>query len=280
MLEDIDLNEYFEKWAKPETRYPPWKIDVIYDILSKAMESHPLFSKMYFLAYGEQRNFTSTSYEEYLDIYVISDIIEYDNIDLIDTRSYKESIYKNLNDYKSDVYKTEDLPYTVLFKNNDINLSICPSYLYKHYIETDIFVESVIFTVSDKNNIINYPKLDNKNFDKKVKECGNNFISLIKIFKHLFLWLSKEIKYVNEIEPYFIESLIWNIPNEYFNFNRYDKGVKNSIDYIYDMVSQRDYMKISEINDIKILFSNKNNINREHILKALYDIKSYIHTRI
>lgn len=282
MIENIDLSEYFEKWAKPDTPYPLWRIEIVEDILSKALIKHPNFSKLSFLAYGSQRNATASSPIEPLDIYVILDKdLKKNELDSVDTREYKKSIYNILKNYKTNSYETDDMPYKIIFKNNeDINISICPCYLYKSYIDDNLFVESVIFTISDKKNIINYPLSDNKNFDKKLNECGENFIFLIKIFKHFFLWVSKEIKYMNEIPPYFVEALVWNLPNEYFLFKRYEDAVIKSIDYMYEMIAQKDYMKIFEINDIKALFSSKNNINHEHVLKALYEIRNYIHAQL
>ena len=137
-----------------------------------------------------------------------------------------------------------------------------------------------MITSVDAINDMDYPKLDNKNFDKKEHDCGNNFINLVKIFKYIFSTFSSEVKAINELSPNIIEALIWNLPDEYFKFKDYDEGIINAIDYIYDVIASDDYMSLSEINDIKVLFSTRNNLHRKEILKALYEIKDFIHKNI
>ncbi|WP_347292763.1 hypothetical protein, partial [uncultured Brachyspira sp.] len=137
-------------------------------------------------------------------------------------------------------------------------------------------IEGALITSSDGENNIYYPKLDNKNFDKKEYECKDNFINLIRIFKYIFQSFNGEIKELNEFNYELIEALIWNIPNEYFNFKDYDDGLLKAISYLYDKIASEDYIELSEINDIKVLFSTKNNINRKNVLVALYKLRKYI----
>ena len=85
---------------------------------------------------------------------------------------------------------------------------------------------------------------------------------------------------MNELTPPIIEALIWNLPDEYFVFNNYDDAVLKDIEYIYERIAGDDYMSLSEINDIKVLFSSRNNINRKEALKALYELKQFIYNNI
>ncbi|MBW5388735.1 hypothetical protein E6A51_00775, partial [Brachyspira hampsonii] len=82
------------------------------------------------------------------------------------------------------------------------------------------------------------------------------------------------------LTPPIIEALIWNLPDEYFNFNNYDDAILKTIEYIYERIASSDYMSLSEINDIKVLFSARNNIDRKELLKALYKLKQLIHENL
>ena len=209
---------------------------------------------------------------EYLNIYIILDDISNGN----DTRKFKNSILeliKKNDNYSNKIIEISD-SLILDYDNEKIALFPC----FKVIEEKN--VEGVLITSVDAINDMDYPKLDNKNFDKKEHDCGNNFINLVKIFKYIFSTFSSEVKAINELSPNIIEALIWNLPDEYFKFKDYDEGIINAIDYIYDVIASDDYMSLSEINDIKVLFSTRNNLHRKEILKALYEIKDFIHKNI
>ncbi|WP_295154044.1 hypothetical protein [uncultured Brachyspira sp.] len=271
MNKNIDLYEYINKWVRGFTSYPYYKIENKLDFISKLIVSHRKFDNISIIASGSKRNRTDIDYMEYLNIFLILE----DSDNLYDTRKFKSSILeliKNNNLYSNKIinrssslileYENEKIVLIPAFKNFDDN------------------IEGALVTDDNGANEIFYPKLDNKNFDKKEHNCGANFINIVKLFKHIFLTFSSEIKYMNELTPPIIEALIWNLPDEYFVFNNYDDAVLKDIEYIYERIAGDDYMSLSEINDIKVLFSSRNNINRKEALKALYELKQFIYNNI
>ncbi|WP_020005415.1 hypothetical protein [Brachyspira innocens] len=269
MKQNIDLYEYINKWVGNSTIYPYYKIDLKLDLISKLISAHKSFNNISILASGAKRNRTDINYMEYLNVYIMLN----DTDGVTDTRKFKLSILDLIK--KNDNYQTKinEISYYLILEYENEKIMLLPSF--KNVDENNI--EGAMITNSNGTNEIFYPKLDNKNFDKKEQECGTNFINLIKIFKYIFLTFSSEIKSMNELSPNIIEALVWNLPNEYFNFNDYDEAILKAIDYIYEKIASDDYMSLSEINDIKVLFSIKNNLHRKEILKALYKIKQIIH---
>ena len=73
---------------------------------------------------------------------------------------------------------------------------------------------------------------------------------------------------------YNLVDLLSNYP--YFNFKNYDEAILNILSYLYEKIASENYLELSEINDIKVLFSTKNNINRKNVLVALYKLRKYI----
>ncbi|ACN82990.1 hypothetical protein OFR22_01270 [Brachyspira hyodysenteriae] len=270
MNTNIDLYEYINKWVSGSTAYPYYKIEKKIDFISKLISSHKQFNNISIIPTGSKRNRTDVTYMEYLNIFLILD-----NNDALDTRKFKSSILeliKNNDLYSNKVNVTSS---SLILEYENEKIVLIPSFK-----NLDNNVEGALVTDSNGKNEIFYPKLDNKNFDKKEHDCGSNFINLVKLFKHLFLTFSSEIKYINELTPTITEALIWNLPNEYFNFKDYDDAILKSIEYIYQRIASDDYMSLSEINDIKVLFSSRNNIDRKELLKALYKLKQFIHENI
>ena len=259
-----DIYDYINKWVGNTTIYPRYKIDKALNFISNIINNNNIS----IIATGAKRNNTNISYMEYLNLFLIS------NNNSKDTRAFKKDI---LNILEKENIEYNDIldSITIIYDKEKIILK--PSF---KIVEENNNIEGALITSSDGSNNIFYPKLDNKNFDKKEHECGENFINLIKIFKYIFQSFNGEIKELNEFNYEFIEALIWNIPNEYFNFKNYDEAILNILSYLYEKIASENYLELSEINDIKVLFSTKNNINRKNVLIALYKLKKIIEESI
>lgn len=255
-----DIYDYINKWVGNTTIYPRYRIDKTLDFVANIINNN----NVSIIATGAKRNNTNISYMEYLNLFLIIDS------NSKDTRVFKKDI--------SNILEKENIEYNDILDSLIINydkekIVLRPSFKIE---EENKKIEGALITSSDGENNIYYPKLDNKNFDKKEYECKDNFINLIKIFKYIFQSFNGEIKELNEFNYDLIEALVWNIPNEYFNFKDYDDGLLKAINYLYDKIASEDYIELSEINDIKVLFSTKNNINRKNVLVALYKLRKYI----
>ncbi|WP_297205082.1 hypothetical protein [uncultured Brachyspira sp.] len=269
---NIDLYQYINKWVGGTAIYPAYKIDKQLEAVSKLISSHKSFNNISLIATGAKRNGTNISYMEYLNIYIILD----DPSNGTDTRKFKNSILELIKKNNNYSDKIIEITNSLILDYDNEKIALFPCF---RIIEENN-VEGVLITSVDAVNYMDYPKLDNKNFDKKEHDCGKNFINLVKIFKYIFSNFSSEIKSINELSPNIVEALIWNLPDEYFKFKDYDEGIIDAIDYIYEVIASDDYMSLSEINDIKVLFSTRNNLHRKEILKALYEIKDFIHKNI
>ncbi|MBW5396374.1 hypothetical protein [Brachyspira pilosicoli] len=255
-----DIYDYINKWVGNTTVYPRYKIDKALDFVTNIINNN----NVSIIATGAKRNNTNVSYMEYLNLFLIADS------NSKDTRVFKKDISKILE--KENIEYNDILDSLIIVYDKE-KIVLRPSFKVE---EENKKIEGALITSSDGENNIYYPKLDNKNFDKKEYECKDNFINLIRIFKYIFQSFNGEIKELNEFNYELIEALVWNIPNEYFNFKDYDDGLLKSISYLYDKISSEDYIELSEINDIKVLFSTKNNINRKNVLIALYKLRKYI----
>lgn len=255
-----DIYDYINKWVGNTTVYPRYKIDKALNFVTNIINNNSIS----IIATGAKRNNTNVSYMEYLNLFLITDS------NSKDTRGFKKDISKIL---EKENIEYNDMLDSLIINYDKEKIILRPSFKIE---EESNKIEGALITSSDGENNIYYPKLDNKNFDKKEHECKDNFINLIRIFKYIFQSFNGEIKELNEFNYEIIEALVWNIPNEYFNFKDYDDGLLKATNYLYDKIASEDYIELSEINDIKVLFSTKNNINRKNVLIALYKLRKYI----
>ena len=261
-----DIYDYINKWVGNTTIYPRYKIDKALNFVANIINN----DNVSIIATGAKRNNTNVSYMEYLNLFLIDN----NKNNSKDTRNFKKDI-SNILEKESIEYN--DILDSLIIVYDKEKIVLRPSFKIE---EENNKIEAALITSSDGENNIFYPKLDNKNFDKKEHECGENFINLIKIFKYIFQSFNGEIKELNEFNYEIIEALIWNVPNEYFKFKNYDEAILNILSYLYDKIASENYIELSEINDIKVLFSTKNNINRKNVLTALYKLKKIIEENI
>ena len=181
MKQNIDLYDYINKWVGNSTTYPYYKIDAKLDLISKLISSHKLFQNISILASGAKRNRTDVNYMEYLNVYLILD----ENDNSLDTGKFKTSIFNTIKSNKAYSDKINEIAYYLILQDENEKILLLPSF---KNIENN--VEGALITTSDGANEIFYPKLDNKNFDKK------------EISKEAILKYGKDVMCKNYIEIY------------------------------------------------------------------------------
>ena len=86
--------------------------------------------------------------------------------------------------------------------------------------DADKYNEGILFFTSDGARIINYPKDHSKNLTKKHQATNEKFKPTIRIFKNLRSKLVTDGLIEKDTAPsYFIEGLLYNIPDEKFSGN-------------------------------------------------------------
>lgn len=108
----------------------------------------------------------------------------------------------------------------------------CNRNYYKKDSHNYYYIEGIKFKSNDGRWIINYPKHHDKNGTSKSQQTNGKFNSTIRIFKNIKSHLvDKNIIKIDEVPSYFIECLLYNIPNSEFESN-YQKTVYNILSYL------------------------------------------------
>lgn len=156
----------------------------------------------------------------------------------------------HFNDFKKDVINTLSNHYGMQridrgSKSIKVKMSdgywadVIPVALYRKYItnkpgldfSTD-YTEGVYFTSSSGQEIINFPKQHKANGYQKNSDTNGMSKKMVRAFKNARIRLVNEGLISKNLAPsYFIENLIYNVPNQLFTPN-YDESFKNIIDYL------------------------------------------------
>lgn len=115
-------------------------------------------------------------------------------------------------------------------------VDIIPAYQFRNYYRFSNFSqeydEGVSFFKKDGSQIINYPKQHSQNLTKKHQATNGFFKSIVRIFKNLNTKLvDNKMLDPGTAPSYFIEGLLYNVPNEHFKYS-YQDCVFNVINWI------------------------------------------------
>ena len=114
------------------------------------------------------------------------------------------------------------------------DIIVCASYRYFH--DYPNYIEGIKFYDGNGKEIISFPKKHKDNMTSKNKSSPN-FKSTVRIFKNLKTELIKE-GFINEenASSYFVESLIYNVPNSYFTIPNLKDKILRIIAYAIESI--------------------------------------------
>lgn len=98
--------------------------------------------------------------------------------------------------------------------------------------KNDSYTEGIALKTKNGVWIHSYPKQHYENGIKKMNSTNHNYKSLIRIFKNIKL-ASNFGNNKSFISSYFLESLLYNLPNESFNGSYWDRVYK-TLKYLHD----------------------------------------------
>jgi len=110
---------------------------------------------------------------------------------------------------------------------------VCVQYREYRSLNIDDYTEGMTFwTKNDDRQVKNYPKIHYDNGIKKNQNTNNQFKPIVRIFKNMRNLLRNRNYISNDLTPsYFLECLLYNIPNEKF-IGSYQEMVHNILSWL------------------------------------------------
>ncbi len=184
--------------------------------------------------------------------------------------NYNPSIYNNPSSYTQEalrneiksVLNRERISYKEKNKCIELhlrgehwqNVDLVPCFQYKnHYDRGEKQYYEGIKIQSSKGEIINYPKIHKQNGEEKNSRTGN-YKKMVRIFKNIKRQMIKENWIDESLAPsYFVECLIYNVPNDKFNESYFTSLLANCLNWLRD----NDLKNLKCQNEIQPLFGDE-----------------------
>jgi len=124
-----------------------------------------------------------------------------------------------LSDFRKDVIGNKTIKLKEDGSRLPADILVCLQYRNYFKLNYSTYIEGILFwTRNESREIINYPKLHYDNGVSKNKKCDNLYKPAVRIFKNVRTYLSnKKILDKRLIPSYFLESLLYNVPNDKFD---------------------------------------------------------------
>ena len=240
---------------------------------------------------GSYANNTCVRNECDIDIAVVrNDLHEYAFGEKFDTSSIK--LKEDAIKFKNVVEKTlkNEFPYQVYRGNKSIKVygnsyrkqadtvpCIAMNYYYRsHLKDFSTHYDGVIIFADDGTVIRNFPKQHIKNGNRKNNQTNFYYKKMVRIMKKM-RHLMSDCGYscADNVSSFGIESLVWNIPNEYFRkYTSYGFAFEEIVKYAYN--HKWALMNYYEANGIKKLCQTQQDVNNySAFIDKLYTFFEY-----
>ncbi len=231
---------------------------------------------------GSYGNDTNIEDESDVDIIIEMTNVYYYNIDLLTMeeqyrfRSEHPPSNISINDFKKhviDILESSKYEYEVKNKcikitsGTPLNADIIVCAKYKKFTTYNKYIEGIIFFDKKGNQIVSYPNHHNDNMTAKNKSVPN-FKSTIRIFKNLKIELINN-NFINEnsISSYFIESMIYNVNNDFFTISNLEIRILKIISWCIKYITN--YKMITPCKQYYLFGDDENQWNEDDAINFL-----------
>ncbi|OPB90852.1 hypothetical protein BAS06_11175 [Elizabethkingia miricola] len=160
--------------------------------------------------------------------------------------------------------------------SNRITADVIPCFVLKRFSTLQsVEAEGIKFYSDDNKEIISFPEQHYSNGTEKTNQTYRLYKRMVRILKIVNYRLIDEGEISdNLVSSFFIECLVYNVPNNQFISGNYTQTLRNVIVKIYqDMENNADY---TEVNKLLWLFSNRSPRTRQNALVFMQKCWNYL----
>ncbi|MCL2621598.1 MAG: hypothetical protein FWD32_01025 [Firmicutes bacterium] len=136
----------------------------------------------------------------------------------------KHDLYLELNAFTDNKATLEERKtiHIAAFKDLPRRVDILPAFSFKKFVRKldggyKVVPGILVWDDDAQTHIMSFPKIHAENVSKKDKATNGNFVKMVRIFKTLRIYCSRaELITKKQAPGYFVECLIYNVPNSLF----------------------------------------------------------------
>lgn len=189
--------------------------------------------------------------------------------------NFKNDVQKCLEEsfWKNPHTERKDKCIRIYWNHTRVDADMVPCFVHKRFkTHNTTSAEWVEFVSDSWIHSISFPKQHIQNWENKNTRTKENYKDTVRILKNCKKELVERGLIEDElISSFFIECLVWNVPDTYFNKTSYLDITKSILEKIYsDIQNAETTNKYTEINSLFYLIrSKRTKITREDVIKFL-----------
>jgi len=166
---------------------------------------------------------------------------------------YKNEVQEALeNHFGKAAVKRGNKAFDVHETSYHVEADVAAFFEHRRYLSSTNYLEGVeLRTDKDGKSIINWPEQHYQTGVKKNNDTGTRFKSVVRILKALSNDMSQKGIRDSNVPGFLIECLVWNVPNDSFQYSTYTADVRNTLAHIFnntmDYQKCKDWREVSEL---------------------------------
>jgi predicted nucleotidyltransferase len=264
------VEQQLSRWAKPPSETEETKCQNTVNRIKKAITSR-FGNRVSIFLQGSYKNRTNVRLDSDVDIVVryndafyadITDLSESDKQIYEKNRIHCDYIFLRFkNDIKQileDEFDSGEIEHrnkciTVKKNTQRVNADVLPCFVHKRFrTPYSVSAEGIQFFTDDGTEVISFPEQHYENGVSKNEDTARMYKAIVRILKNIRNELIDRGKITeNLISSFYLECLIWNVPNNTFNKETYLSATKAIIEKIFmdmsDSYKSDDYAEVSDL---------------------------------
>ena len=225
---------------------------------------------------GSYKNTVNVKKDSDIDIGVLCFDTFYDEYDNEDVKVYQKqyfspatydySTFKNevenalVNKFGRSAVTRSNKAFDIKATSVRVDADVAAFFEHRRYYGRDKYYSGVQMYTDNGNKVINWPEQHYNNGVDKNSKTYRRYKRSVRILKKLKNAMEND-NYIDQdrISGFFIECLVWNVPNNYFNYNSHYDRIKAIITYLYNETKKEEIINDwGEVSELKYLFRGKN----------------------
>jgi hypothetical protein len=273
-MNSAQRNELLSKWIQPSSANEQLQQERAERMVNEAIAAWPAFDDISVKAYakGSYPNNTNVRYDSDVDIVVeCHEVFFYDDIDV-----YGMNIAPYDGPWGASTWRTEvvaamckkfgtssiDTSGKIAIEISAVpgsrpSIDVVPSFLYRQYKNFGQVEEGSCVYTTDLNQVVNWPNQQLTNGKSKNTITGGRYKRFVRALKNAENTLV-DTGAIAPMPSYFMECLVWNVPNNVLQHGDLEQGFRESLAVLYRGVTDIFVRNAwSEPNMIKPLFDEQ-----------------------
>jgi predicted nucleotidyltransferase len=225
---------------------------------------------------GSYKNTVNVKKDSDIDIGVLCFDTFYDEYDSEEVKTYQKqyfspatydySTFKNevetalVNKFGRSAVTRGNKAFDIKATSARVEADVAAFFEHRRYYARDKYYSGVQMYTDNGNKIINWPEQHYNNGVDKNSKTYRRYKRSVRILKKLKNAMENH-NYIDQdrISGFFIECLVWNVPNNYFNYDSHYDRIKAIITYLYNETKKEEIINDwGEVSDLKYVFRGKN----------------------